>query len=196
MIEYGHATIKAGGRTFEFIPSFRNIDKIGSPEEIISYFLYVAERGYCMATYDISMHILDCCQETDEVLSLLFGEQVKSEWGVKIKRGIEEPRKAVLMAIHMLRHGICGPASDDNAGKREQLSEFHAVTYMNMARNYLGMSAQESGDLTMTEFVMLADMKKDEGRTTPNAKEHKDTMAWLADKNAKREELRKQREAQ
>lgn len=186
MVEYGHATLRAESRTYHFIPSFRNIDKIGSPKEIITIYLTLAQGIFDIYSFNLAIKVIDACQETNEDIDLIFGSTTMGRDGKrKIKLGLDKPQKAYILALHLLKHGIAGPARGDGE-KGEEITEFHAVKYMNMARSYLNMSAEEAGNLTMTEFVMLADFKRDSEREEPTMQEHRDTMSWLEEVNSRR----------
>lgn len=196
MIAYGHASIKYDGRKFDLIPSFKNIEKIGTPEQIISTFELLNIPHFDKTMFVTAMHVLECCVEgEDKDLSHIYGGIAPNYHGDKIMwiKGVEPSQNAVIMARHMLMHGVCGDSESVDKSGAEPVREFNASEFVAAARRVLEVSLEEAKRMTMTELLLLCkDMKtsaENEQKAesgTPTQKEHKDTMDWLAKVNAAR----------
>lgn len=199
MIAYGHALITCGGRSFEFIPSLQNIEKIGTPKEIVSTYKFLMGNGLTKQSFLKAMDVLDICLvSSDKDLGWLFGHLTPSYHGDRIlmMEGKEPAQNALILARHMLIHGICGKSDKVDKSEAKQVDEFHPAEYINTARRILEISADEAKNLTMTELLMLTKEMSDAAeRETlseyPTPDEHKTQMDWLAKVNAARQETKR-----
>lgn len=197
MIAYGHASIKYDGRKFDFIPSFKNIEKIGTPEQIIKTFELLNIPHFDKTMFTTAMHVLECCIEgEDKDLSKVFGYISPNYHGDKMLwvSGAEPFQNALIMARHMLMHGVCGESDTIDKSEAKPVTEFNASEFVAAARRVLEVSIDEAKNMTMTELLMLckdvkesAENEEKAEKGTPTQKEHKDTMDWLAKVNAARD---------
>lgn len=194
MIAYGHASIKYDGRVINLIPSLRNIERIGSPKEIIDTFKFISRGIFDHQSFLKSMHIIECCLESgsDEDLSELFGYLSPSYHGDRIlfKRGLQSPNTAIALASHLLMHGVCGKAKKVSKKDSKPVEEFNAADYINIARRNFNLSYDEAKNMTMTEVLMMCQQVLDSEESTsstPSVEEHKETMDWLAEVNKRRQ---------
>lgn len=178
-VEYGHFKVKFQNQEYTFTPSFENITKIGSPSDIIQAFCDVNHISYLewIKTYSLRDSSIDkqcakysghnalqaavlvlrsCCTTdcTPMVGSFRMGK--KAYYQV----GFESPDKIIILAQHLLKHGIIGESKRKSTNSRaKKLPEFNAVEYVDLARIHLDLSRDEAWSLTMTEFVKLFEMK-------------------------------------
>lgn len=194
----GYAYIKAGDRSYELIPSFFNINDVGTPREIIEAFHNINAYQIAPVTaFSAALNVLECCGMDDVELtgSLTFSERKQK---VLIKVGKMPPGDVIILAQHCLRHGVCGSnkqieesREDDNV---EPVREFNAYDYVVKAVETLGMTYTEAWGLTMTKYVNLMRSKikgmeqRGEIKKTPSKS---DVQALLK----QREEIVKRRDA-
>ena len=193
MIAYGHATIIVDGRKTTLIPSLKNIEKIGTPKEIVDVFKFLSVGINDKLSFVKSMRVLGCCVEKEETsLDDIFGGLATSYHGDRVvyTQGMQAPETARVIAMHMLRHGICGVCKETDKSDAKPIEEFKAVDYITMARRLFDISLEEAKNLTMTEILIMAEQINKEsrrnGKAPPDKKEHKETMSWLERVNAKR----------
>ncbi len=198
MIAYGHALITCDERSFEFVPSLQNIEKIGTPKEIVTTFKFLMSGGYTRQKFVKAIEVLECCLVShDDDLGFLYGFLTPSYHGDRILMmvGREPWQNAVILARHMLVHGICGKSDKVDKSEAKACDEFKPSDYVNVARRVLELSSEESKGLTMTELLILtkesADAaEKEDKERPPNIKEHNDQMDYLKRINAARKETK------
>lgn len=194
MIAYGHASIRFDGREITLIPSLKNIERIGSPKEIIDTFKFISKGIFDHQSFLKSMHILECCLEkgSDEDLSELFGHLSPSYHGDRIlfKRGLQNPNTALTLAAHLLMHGVCGKSAKVSKKEAKPVEEFNAAEYINIARRNFNLSYDEAKNMTMTEVLMMCQQSLDSEKgesEAPTPEEHKEAMDWLTEVNKRRQ---------
>lgn len=72
--------------------------------------------------------------------------------------GTMPPQEMVIVAQSLIMHGIIGKAKVRKLQRHESsdtTSEFRAPDYIIAARNHFGISKEEAGQLTMTEFQLM-----------------------------------------
>lgn len=157
LLSYGYTEIEYCGEIYRFTPSFKNIERIGSPKEIIDVFEAVINPSYdWYVTLRASLRVLTaCCDKTIPVD--LTGESKLSQWSNKIiyakpKSGmtIEQVR---ILAIHMLSHGVVGKVDIKTESGNQKITDFDVSEYIESAVIALGMSYEEAANMTMTQFV-------------------------------------------
>ena len=158
----GYAIVKVGGRSYELTPSFFNIAKIGTPKEIIETFDSVMSgEKNILTSFADACHVLECCGLPTEIC----GGIEYNEWQKRTCISLRKlPFKDVLiLAIHCLKHGICGSNKQikDNkeSGSGEFLKEFNTSEYVLTAVELMGLSMTEAENLTMTKFIGLVGAK-------------------------------------
>jgi hypothetical protein len=94
----------------------------------------------------------------------------------------------VLIAQSLIQHGIIGKAKVRKLQRHEgrsTSSEFNAFEYISAARSHLGMSREEAGQLTMTEFQMMLAAKFPEQKGFTREEYDSLTDAYIARKAKK-----------
>lgn len=157
LLSYGYTELEYSGEIYRFTPSFKNIERIGSPKDIINVFEAVvnpANDWYVVLR--ASLRVLSAC--CDKTISVdLMGESKLSQWSKNIvyakpKSGmtIEQVR---ILAIHMLSHGVVGKVDIKTESGNQKITDFDVSEYIESAVIALGMSYEEASNMTMTQFV-------------------------------------------
>lgn len=122
----------------------------------------ISEAGKRKA-FMVAVSIIQACCDDD--CSELTGEMVPSrarQSAIVWKPGVMPLEKVVMVAQSLITHGVIGKAKvrqlQRNDGKVAK-QEFNSIEYINSARTHLGMTREEAERLTMTEFVMLINVK-------------------------------------
>ncbi|MGC0858435.1 DUF6246 family protein [Pantoea agglomerans] len=111
------------------------------------------------AAISAAMIVLVACCDRD--VTPLTGELVLGKTGRRVfmyRPGAMPISDMVLIAQSLIQHGIIGKAKVRKLQRHEgssTSSEFNAFEYISAARTHLGMSREEAGQLTMTEFQMM-----------------------------------------
>lgn len=148
------------GRTFILRPSLYAISQLGESREIVETFKKVMEGDlFC------SLEVLEACgsQEFLEVSEEIFGYFTFEKEGWNFIEGIEPPEVAILLAQHLLIHGVAGnvkppsyelPKEDDN-----YTSEFKPEEIASLAMAHLGYNERESWNMTLTAILLALKAK-------------------------------------
>lgn len=174
-----------GGKDYLMRPSFEAMTRIGTPEEIVS--VYASIHGsdvarvieLCAGTLgrfpdwlsphmhriadkllSQSMQILQAC--CDEDMTPMIGEWKGWSKYVVYRPGRMPKNDIIVMAQHLMQHGIVGKAKVRQLQRHENTDttrEFRAIDYISAARTHFGMSRDEAAQLTMTEFQILLSQK-------------------------------------
>lgn len=139
-----------GGEEFTFTPSFGRIASLGSPHEIVD--LYARLHGDDAAP--TAAYVLACLCEQDDATALI-GWRDESGWHV----GAMPETEMVIIARHLMRHGIIGKAQPEKKGQGKYSDRFDAAEYVAAAATHLGLSTEDAEALSMTEFQLRMDMK-------------------------------------
>ena len=137
------------GQEFTFRPSFGRIASLGGPHEIVS--LYAALHGP-RATQEAA-YVLACLCDQEDCTPLIGS--VTPEGHVP---GAMKAAEMVLIAQHLMRHGIVGTAKPGTQDGKYSDS-FDASEYVSAARVHLGLSSADAEALSMTEFQQMLRMK-------------------------------------
>lgn len=150
LVECGFVRVTVGdGREWTFTPSFGRIASLGTPNEIVS--LYAGLHGHNAAKD--AAYVLAClCDQEDP--TPLIGWRDEAGWN----DGLIEQGEAVILALHLMRHGIIGKAKPGK-GDGKFSDKFEAAEYISAARVHLGLSSHDAEALSMTEFQAMLEMK-------------------------------------
>jgi hypothetical protein len=178
LVECGFVRAQTGdGVELTFTPSLARIAALGSPREIVA--LYGALHGptAAQAASDV---LAGLCDQDDA--SPLIGEPEPTPEGVRYVGGAMPADERVIIAQHLMRHGIVGnarPGSRTTAGQGDYAEEFRASEYIAAARVHLGLAAAEAEALSMTEFQQLLEMKFPHAKADdiPSREEYEAAMA-------------------
>ena len=159
------------GAEFTFKPSLSRIASLGSPQEIVS--LYAGLHGQ-RAAQD-SAYVLACLCDQDDVTPLVGWTDE-----VGFHAGLMPPGEQIIMARHLLQHGIVGKARPDKGGGKFSDS-FNASEYIAAACVHLGLSREDAEGLSMTEFQTMFEMKfpDSKAREVPDRDAYKAFMEKL-----------------
>lgn len=176
LVECGHVRATASdGSEFSFTPSFGRIAGLGSPDEIVTLYADLhGPKAVATATY-----ILAClCDQEDVTPMLGWLDQDGRHPGA-----MPDPER-IIIAQHLMRHGIIGKERPGAAGDGKFSSRFEAAEYISAARVHLGLSSADAEGLSMTEFQTMLEMKFPEvanggAKDVPTREEYMAAMAML-----------------
>lgn len=185
LTEIGEMRISLSDRSFFFKPSFRAMNEIGTPKEIVEVYArlngidYVAPlqhveylpfgaqmqvmKTICKPVY--GRHVLSaayivmqsCCEDD---ISVLIGGWKPTPRGVRYVPGIMPVSDIIIIARNLMQHGIIGKSPLKVPERLEEqgkktTNEFHASQYIISARTHFDMTRDEAENLSMTEFQMM-----------------------------------------
>lgn len=185
LTEIGEMRISLSDRSFFFKPSFRAMNEIGTPKEIVEVYAklngidYVAPLQHVeylpfgaqmqvMKTISkpvYGRHVLSaayivmqsCCEDD---VSVLIGGWKPTPRGVRYVPGIMPVSDIIIIARNLMQHGIIGKSPLKVPERLEDqgkktTNEFHASQYIISARTHFDMTRDEAENLSMTEFQMM-----------------------------------------
>lgn len=185
LTEIGEMRISLSDRSFFFKPSFRAMNEIGTPKEIVEVYAklngidYVAPlqrveylpfgaQMQVMKTISkpvYGRHVLSaayivmqsCCEDD---VSVLIGGWKPTPRGVRYVPGIMPVSDIIIIARNLMQHGIIGKSPLKVPERLEEqgkktTNEFHASQYIISARTHFDMTRDEAENLSMTEFQMM-----------------------------------------
>lgn len=185
LTEIGEMRISLSDKSFFFKPSFRAMNEIGTPKEIVEVYArlngidYVAPLQHVeylpfgaqmqvMKTISkpvYGRHVLSaayivmqsCCEDD---ISVLIGGWKPTPRGVRYVPGIMPVSDIIIIARNLMQHGIIGKSPLKVPERLEEqgkktTNEFHASQYIISARTHFDMSRDEAENLSMTEFQMM-----------------------------------------
>lgn len=185
LTEIGEMRISLSDRSFFFKPSFRAMNEIGTPKEIVEVYArlngidYVAPLQHVeylpfgaqmqvMKTISkpvYGRHVLSaayivmqsCCEDD---ISVLIGGWKPTPRGVRYVPGIMPVSDIIIIARNLMQHGIIGKSPLKVPERLEEqgkktTNEFHASQYIISARTHFDMTRDEAESLSMTEFQMM-----------------------------------------
>lgn len=173
LVADGFVVVQDGdGREFTFTPSLVNIARLGEPAEIVS--LYVSLHG-AKADSDSAFILSTLCDQEDPTPAVGWHSEENGDpvW----HEGFLGFEARVLLARHLMLHGIAGKAKPGQQSQQSQgkySTEFHVSEYVSAARVHLGLSKDEALALSMTEFQTLLRMKfpETEEKQVPTREEY------------------------
>lgn len=159
----GYGAIEHGDDVYSVSPSFVNIAKIGKPSDIIRKAADVFQYEDDLIKAHLSA--MDICEACGVPRFLMGGVNI-SGWTGKavIRPGEMEPRMVIVVAMHLIKHGITGVASSFVSSKKSPassgfVSEFDPSEYIVIAKEFLDLTLEEAESLTMTKFLRLSGAK-------------------------------------
>lgn len=185
LTEIGEMRISLSDGSFFFKPSFRAMNEIGTPKEIVEVYAklngidYVAPLQHVeylpfgaqmqvMKTISkpvYGRHVLSaayivmqsCCEDD---ISVLIGGWKPTPRGVRYVPGIMPVSDIIIIARNLMQHGIIGKSPLKVPERLEEqgkktTNEFHASQYIISARTHFDMTRDEAENLSMTEFQMM-----------------------------------------
>lgn len=185
LTEIGEMRISLSDRSFFFKPSFRAMNEIGTPKEIVEVYAklngidYVAplqrveylpfgaqmqvmktisKPAYGRHVLSAAYIVMQSCCEDDA--SVLIGGWKPTPRGVRYVPGIMPVSDIIIIARNLMQHGIIGKSPLKVPERLEEqgkktTNEFHASQYIISARTHFDMTRDEAENLSMTEFQMM-----------------------------------------
>lgn len=184
LTEIGELRISLTDKSFFLKPSFRAMNEIGTPKEIVEMYATLNGADYLQTMQHIDglplgaqmqvmktvskpvygRHVLSaafiimqaCC---DEDISVLVGSYKPTARGVKYVPGLMPVNDIIIIARNLLDHGIIGKSPlkvpQRSESQKQTTNEFNASQYIISARTHFGMTREEAEDLSMTEFQQM-----------------------------------------
>ena len=185
LTEIGEMRISLSDRSFFFKPSFRAMNEIGTPKEIVEVYAKLNGIDYVAPLQHVEYlpfgaqmqviktiskpvygrHVLSaayivmqsCCEDD---ISVLIGGWKPTPRGVRYVPGIMPLSDIIIIARNLMQHGIIGKSPLKVPERLEEqgkktTNEFHASQYIISARTHFDMTRDEAEDLSMTEFQMM-----------------------------------------
>ena len=184
LTEIGELRISLTDKSFFFKPSFRAMNEIGTPKEIVEMYATLNGADYLAVMQHVGnlpfgaqmqvmktvskpvygRHVLSaafiimqaCC---DEDISVLVGSYKPTARGVKYVHGLMPVNDIIIIARNLLDHGIIGKSPlkvpQRSESQKKTTNEFNASQYIISARTHFGMTREEAEDLSMTEFQQM-----------------------------------------
>lgn len=183
LVECGFTRATTGdGREFTFTPSLGRIADLGSPRELVQLFAEVhgADAGRA-ASYVLA----GLCDQEDP-LPLIGGTQLPADPAAPAEAipALMPEAEQIVIAQHLLRHGMVGNARPGAKGRAEQgkyADEFNAAEYIAAAVVHLGMTDADAAGLSMTDFQTRFEMKfPDVGKKERDVPTREEYMAAMA----------------
>lgn len=184
LTEIGELRISLADKSFFFKPSFRAMNEIGTPKEIVEMYATLNGADYLQTMQHIEglppgaqiqvmktvskpvygRHVLSaayivmqaCCEED---VSMLIGGWKPTARGVRYVPGVMPVNDIIIIARNLLDHGVIGKSPlkvpQRSESQAKTTSEFNVSQYIISARTHFGMTREEAEDLSMTEFQQM-----------------------------------------
>tara|TARA_R110000823_G_scaffold66289_1_gene155252 strand:- start:102 stop:680 length:579 start_codon:yes stop_codon:yes gene_type:complete len=185
---YGHVKIEWGDRVFNLVPSFVNIAKLGSPQEIIETFQDFIASNNLIVKFSIALNILECCSDVEIPRALTggvkFSDRLNKFMIVNPLHGDAMINDVITLAEHCLIHGVCGKI-ESKKGTGEAVTEFDAYSFMELARIHLNLSLADASQMTMTEFLRMMEAKfpPEKNGDQPTIEDETNMLEWFKTNN-------------
>lgn len=142
------------GAEFTFRPSLGRIASLADPAGIVRLYGRLFGERAPEAAAEI---LVGLCDQDD--LGPLIGEPEAASDGIRWNGGAMPPAERVIVALHLMKHGIVGKARPSAEGEGEFSDKFEAAQFIAAARVHLGLSSADAEALSMTELQTMLEMK-------------------------------------
>ena len=170
LIECGFVrAVAPDGTEYTFTPSLARIASLGDPHSIVKLYADLhGPRAEIEAGY-----VLACLCDQDDPTQLIGW--IDSD-GLR-NPGTMPSAEQVILARHLMHHGIVGKAKPSKGGGQYS-DRFDAAEYIAAARVHLGLSSSDAEGLSMTEFQTMLAMKYPESqeKQIPSRDEYRKAM--------------------
>lgn len=172
LVECGFAKATTSeGVEYSFTPSLGRIAALGTPQEIVK--LYAGLHG-ASAAKDAAYVLASLCDQEDPTPLVGWIDEEGAH------PGLMPESEQIIIARHLMQHGIAGKAKPSNKGDGKYSDKFEAAEYIAAARVHLGLSSADAEALSMTEFQMMFEMKfpskADGKRDVPTKEEYEASL--------------------
>lgn len=176
LTEIGHVRIVTGrGDECLLVPSLAHIAAIGSPQEIVRTYADLHDHRPGVARLAALMVVYACAGEADP--SEIVGHYAEP--------GPMPLDELLVIARHLMRHGIVGKQRPTKKTEGGYSDKFDASEYIDAAMIHFGMSEQDAGKLTMTQFQRMLAMKYPEKQADiPSRDEYRKRVAEMEKRKA------------
>jgi hypothetical protein len=160
LVEHGFVRAQLpDGREWTFTPSIGRIADLGTPAGIVE--TYAALHG--PRAPRLAREILAALCDQDDATDLIGWLDAD---GTE-HQGAMPPSERVILAQHLMQHGVCGKPQEQGRGDGGSYSStFEAAEFIALARVHLGLTQAEASGLSMTELQHLMRVKfPEQGKT-------------------------------
>lgn len=190
LVECGFVRAQAGdGVEFTFTPSLGRIASLGAPHEIVE--LYAALHGPKAET-EAAYVLAGLCDQDDPSPLIGWPEPADDPKGpLRWHDGEMPPAERVIIARHLMQHGIAGKARPGASGGGKYCERFDASEFVAAARVHLGLSSADAEGLSMTEFQTMCEMKFPDAKQQdplPTREEYDAAMAAFHERRRRKAE--------
>ena len=171
LTRYGFGAIHIDDKQYKISPTFQNIDKLGTPKEIIETFTSFFCCKYLDWQYVRALDILQPCCEPNLPKEIIGTVEVTENGRMKLVNppSTDFMHDIIVLASHCLKYGVIGVTDSESLEEGEPISEFDVYHFIGLACEHLGRTREQAADMTLTEFMMAWDIKHPE-----QAKERKE----------------------
>ena len=173
LTRYGFGAIYIDDKEYKISPTFQNIDKLGTPKEIIKktdlFFTMLSPprgwleqvKNYNIKIYKQAVEILQSCCEPKLPSAVTGGFKEQANGTVKIVNPPSQDfmHDIIVLASHCLKYGVIGLTDSESLEEGEPISEFDVYHFIGLACEHLGRTREQAADMTLTEFMMAWDIK-------------------------------------
>lgn len=180
LVECGFVrAVASDGSEFTFTPSLGRIAALGDPREIVALFADLHGPRAQRAAAEVLAGLCDQDDPAPLIGEVLPGGTPDAPQSLQWVPGAMSDAEMVIIARHLMRHGIVGTARPEQEGSGSFCDRFDAAEYVSAARVHLGLSSADAEALSMTEFQQMLAMKypRAQAAKIPSAKEYDAAMA-------------------
>lgn len=154
LVECGFVRVQhRDGGEWTFSPSLGRIAALGSPTEVVE--LYADLHDPAKAA-DAARYVLASLCDQDDPTPLIGWHDADA---LTVQPGAMPAGEQIVIARHLLQHGMVGTAKPERSGDGQYTAEFRASEHIAAACVHLGMSTQDAEALSMTELHLRFDAK-------------------------------------
>lgn len=161
LVECGFVRATAGdGTEWTFQPSLARIAALGDPHQVVALYARLFGPDAQAAATDVLAGLCD----QDDPTPLIGGIEIDAEDPEAPARpivGMMPPGEQIIIARHLMQHGMVGIAKPGGTGAAEggYTDRFDASEFIAAARVHLGLSSADAEALSMTELQRMLEMK-------------------------------------
>jgi hypothetical protein len=161
LTRYGFGAIYIDGKEYKISPTFQNIDKLGTPKEIIETFTSFFNCPSINWQYHRAVEILQACCEPKlpEKVTGRFRVDERGRMKLVNPPSADFMHDIIVLASHCLKYGVIGVTDSESHEEGEPISEFDVYHFIGLATEHLGRTREQAADMTLTEFMMAWDIK-------------------------------------
>lgn len=166
LTRYGFGAIYIDDKQYKISPTFENIAKIGSPKQIVEEMKGFFNCPSINWQYYRALEILQhCCEpKLPEYVTGRFRVDARGRMKLVNPPHNDVVHDLIALAVHCLKYGVVGVTDDDSQGDGEPITEFDPYYFIGLAQEHLNKSREQAADMTLTEFIMLWDIKFPEAK--------------------------------